>query len=120
MYFSHIMCTEYYFFHVESAEPPCLSIRQIGPTSIQAEWTPSIYLTDDDGFQLSYTGGSSGSVHIENHNTNSHIFTGLKNEANYTMTIYTTNEYNIPSRETVSNLLHMGKQWKMVIKLIRM
>ena len=95
-------------------EPATLKffIEQTAPTSIMVQWV-SPYLHDETGFRITYndTGGSSGSVDIPDRDTDNHLFTGLKNGANYTMFIATTSTdpNTLPSLKTQSNLLQMRK-----------
>ena len=58
-----------------------------GLTSIRVSWTPS---SDANGYVISYTGGSSGSVSVSGGSTEERLLTGLVNGGIYTISIMAT------------------------------
>ena len=72
---------------------------QNGPTSISVTWTPPSPLGDTTGYRISYTGGggSSGSVDVDDGNTNSHTLMGLTNGATYSISIVAIGSSGLPS-----------------------
>ena len=92
---------------------PNVFIEQLGATSLMAHWVrPPIHLNEEHGYRVTYSGGSSGSIHIPNRFADNHLFTGLRNGANYTVTVITTStdSNTLPSPVATSNLLQMGLQ----------
>ena len=104
--------TVHIFVRTEAPGSPNLFLEQKSPTSIQAHWVLPPNLVEGHGFTVSFSGGSSGAVHISNRiYANNHIFTGLRNGANYTMTIVVTpaDPDELPSSPTFSNLRPLGR-----------
>ena len=91
-------------------EPRCLFIEQTGPTSIQAYWVIPRHSSGSNSYRITYRGGSSGYVNIDDGLTSSVVITGLKNGANYTMSIITISPVSdhLPSIQTESNFLQLG------------
>ena len=59
-------------------------------TSVELTWTAPSPLGDTTGYKISYTGASSGSVDIDNVNTNSYTLMGLVREGMYEISIVGT------------------------------
>ena len=94
-------------FHCAGSPPPVhFVIEQISPTTIRAQWVVQFEGT----VTITYIGGSRGSVAIFDTLTTETLITGLKNGANYTMSIVVleTTLDNFPSRPIVSNVLQLG------------
>ena len=69
---------------------------QEGPRGIRVTWTPS---SGADGYIISYDNGAgnSGSMNVDDGNTNQEDLTGLQNGATYTISIVATSETSLPS-----------------------
>ena len=78
---------------IPGASPPSVvTAVQDGPTSIIVSWTPPSPLGDTSGYRIYYTGagGSSGSVDVDDGNTNSRTLMDLTNGDTYTISIVGT------------------------------
>ena len=101
-------------FSVASAPTDIMAVQE-DPTGIRVSWTPPTPLGDTTGYQIYYSGGSSGSVDVSGGSTNNHTLTGLQNGDSYTISIVGTSEYlpsdhvDYPNSITLSELLqHMS------------
>ena len=71
-------------------------VVQEGTTSIRVSWSPPTPLGDTTGYRISYSGGSSGSVHVSDGSTSTHTLTGLENGASYNISIVGASQH-LPS-----------------------
>ena len=99
-----------FFFHAGALPSPQLFAERIGPTSVHAFWVLPSPASEERGFRITYKGGSSGIVDIEDAFATSTVITGLNNGANYTMFISTTSILPsvLPSMLTESNIVQLG------------
>ena len=105
----------YVYFHFkfnvssEPSPPTGVTAAQRGPTSIEVTWNPPVSpLNGITGYEISYSGGSTGSVNVAGENANSHTLTGLTNGRNYTISIVATSSTDLVS-ESVATAVRLGK-----------
>ena len=89
-----------------SPSPTYFVIEQINPTTIRAQWVVLV----EGIVRITYEEGSNGVVGINDTLTTETVITGLKNGANYTMSIVVLRNApnNVPSHQIESNVLQLG------------
>ena len=84
---------------------------QRGPTSIEVTWNPPVSLLNGiTGYEIYYSGGSTGSVNVAGANTNRHTLTGLTNGRTYTISIVATSSTHLVSESVATTAVCLGKQ----------
>ena len=78
--------------------PSNLMAVQEGLTSVRVSWSPPSPLGDTAGYRISYSGGSSGSVDVNDGSTITHTLTGLENGASYTISIVAMSQHYFSGR----------------------
>ena len=94
----------------EAPASPDISIKQTGPTSIEARWIVPSTLVSESIYLLDYTGASTGQVTLTGSSADNFELDGLQNGMFFQMTIISlsSDPTEIYSSPTFSNVLRMG------------
>ena len=82
---------------------------QEGATGIRFFWTPPTPLRFTSGYRISYSGGSSGSVHVNGGSTDNYLLTGLQNRNIYSLSIMGTSNHFSSEHVDLSNSIFLGE-----------
>ena len=91
---------------------------QESPTSIHVIWVTNNPPKKTIGFRIYYRGGSTGFVDIDDPLVNSHVLSGLKNNASYVISIASRSNH-LPSERLETGPIHLGK-WTCYLPEMRM
>ena len=80
-----------------------MEANQVNLTTIRVSWSPPNPLGDTTGYIITYTGGSSGSVTVNDPNIDNYLLTGLYG-GHYTIAILGMSEH-YPSDSVVANMV---------------
>ena len=94
------VCAYLFLFPPVASAPTNLTAVQEGLTSIRVCWTPPTPQGDTIGYRINYSGGSVGSVYVNDGSTDNHLLTDLLIESgtNYTISIVGTSEHFFSDR----------------------
>ena len=80
-------------FPLVASAPTDLVAVQEGLNGIRVSWTPPTSLENTTGYRIYYSGGSSGSVDVNDSSTDNYLLNDLQNGATYTIVIVATSEH---------------------------
>ena len=90
-----------------ASEPLNISVVQEGPTSLRVYWVLPEKSGHTIGYRIYYTGGSNGSVDVEDEFVDNYLLTGLVNAASYTVSI-AAKSLHLPSERVQSRPIQLG------------
>jgi len=82
-----------FLFPPVASAPTDLIADQEGLTTIRVSWTPPTSLENITGYRIYYSGGSNGSVDVNDSSTDKYLLNDLQNGATYTIVIVSTSEH---------------------------
>ena len=109
--------TLYYFYTTAASVPTNLMAVQEGPTGIRVFWTPPTPLRFTSGYRISYSGGNSGSVHVNSGSTDNYLLTDLQNRKSYSLSITGTSNHFPSEHVDYSNSIFLGEFSKLYLVL---
>jgi len=97
------------YYTTAASAPTNLMAVQKGPTGIRVFWTPPTPLRFTSGYRISYSGGSSGSVHVNGSATDNYLLNGLQNRKHYSLSIMGTSKHFSSEHVDLSNSILLGE-----------
>jgi len=105
------------FYTTAASAPTNLMAVQEGPTGIRFFWTPPTPLRFTSGYRISFSGGSSGIMHVNGGATDNYLLTGLQNRNGYSLSIMGTSNHFSSEHIDLSNSIFLGKLIKLYLVL---
>ena len=99
----------YYLYTTAASAPTNFMAVQEGSTGIRVYWTPPTPLRFTSGYRISYSGGSSSSVHVSGGSTDNYLLTGLQNRKIYSLSIMGTSNHFSSEHVDLSNNIFLGE-----------
>ena len=101
-------------FYSAAEAPVFMTGAQEGATSIRVYWFTTNPPRNVIGFRIYYRGPTNGSVDVDDPQAITHLLTGLKNNASYTIFIVSKSNH-LPSERLESEPVKLGKTLMLMI-----